>query len=637
MPTFCNCSAFRESAGNISIALKARHVLVSVSPSANIHTARGRIPENVDVTVGSDLVFTLSGAAGSARVSGDVIQRSAVARHIVNYFKLNSRQLGLSTVTDVYIDDDDGRAKFSMTSSRHLRVDKQASSVQLLGIDLRLGLKAVAHEDMPAIETFFSAHAYLPLVSLLDCVVEKFVVHHLVKRYPLIFGPWRSQLDLEAAYIPYVVRSITAITERSTNSDFHKTFRRHVKKLRKAYVLSTSAAADSLREYLGPLDGEEDMDPADESDSSVLCHSLERLFRQGIRPALFKGSQASYIAERGDEQGLLSSAEGNESIESEILCENVNDILQTPQDSDDAPCDLELAEVEMLLALDNDDWPWDSIHSGNDPDMDALDDDGDSDDFLYEFQSTSPQCSQASDPDETLDTPDGSQIKVGNSSLIESQMALSLTSYDALTAVADCPEIDMLLDTCDNWQSLDVDEILNSPILSCEFSLEDIDANGRLFEDALLPLNGSRTVGYLPRPVDMSKSQLLGSQLLVDDRGAEITSSSHRSVQCHTPEMKSEDQVPPLGATSRLALSHEECSANRDNAPSIIPSCTHAPGHAACYFCTDEPTHGFNEAAFASRPHSRAAAAMLYATRQEPFSCVETNISDEDEGILDVD
>lgn len=88
MPTFAYCSPpIREMVEGLTVALHTRHVFASGSASDDVLELKGRIPDDVDVILGSDLVFIIAGTVKSGRVASGVVRRSAVAKHIIDYFR----------------------------------------------------------------------------------------------------------------------------------------------------------------------------------------------------------------------------------------------------------------------------------------------------------------------------------------------------------------------------------------------------------------------------------------------------------------------------------------------------------------------------------------------------------------------
>ena len=88
MPSFATTAVVRDSGDGLHIALNARFVFVTGAPSDTIYALKGRVPDNVDVIVQSDLVITLAGSLNRVRVSSRAMQGSAIAQHLLNYFSV---------------------------------------------------------------------------------------------------------------------------------------------------------------------------------------------------------------------------------------------------------------------------------------------------------------------------------------------------------------------------------------------------------------------------------------------------------------------------------------------------------------------------------------------------------------------
>ncbi|OCH91878.1 hypothetical protein OBBRIDRAFT_494404 [Obba rivulosa] len=197
MPTFATYTTLRDAAEGFSLVLNARHVLAAGEPSEQVTTVKGRVPDNVDILLGSNLIFTLSGTLDRTGLTGFDMQQSAVAQHLLQYLKANSIELGLESFSDIYVDEADGIAKFSVTSAWPLRHDLGSPTVHLLALDLIYTCRStLASAEQPAgtLQELspFAPKLYLPFSTALHRITEKFASLHLVKRYPLIFGSWRA-------------------------------------------------------------------------------------------------------------------------------------------------------------------------------------------------------------------------------------------------------------------------------------------------------------------------------------------------------------------------------------------------------------------------------------------------------------
>lgn len=87
MPSLYSCSVLRDTVENLRIALHARHIFVAGDASENVLKLKGRLPDEVDVIMGTNLVFTLAGTANSTRIAPAVVRQSAVVQHILGYLR----------------------------------------------------------------------------------------------------------------------------------------------------------------------------------------------------------------------------------------------------------------------------------------------------------------------------------------------------------------------------------------------------------------------------------------------------------------------------------------------------------------------------------------------------------------------
>ncbi|KAG1765946.1 hypothetical protein EDD22DRAFT_968373 [Suillus occidentalis] len=261
-------------------------------------------------------------------------------RHLRNELSENALQLGLNTISDAYIDNDDGHAKsrlFSSASSTHtkfppavtLTPSRSVSHTSrphaiLVAVDLCYIWKTAGDRedstDLLSDASPFADNLYLPFELLLKRITEQ-LFNQLVGRYPLIFGTWCRRLDMESEYFPSVAQSILEIMQRSPNPHFITRCKRLIKTARARHqsVLHASAAALSL--CFVSCDSE-DSDKAEQINISkltpeaVLCESLEQIFRAGVPQTRFK-----VIAARS---ALLTSSAGNDDqlIEDDAIFDN---------------------------------------------------------------------------------------------------------------------------------------------------------------------------------------------------------------------------------------------------------------------------------------------------------------------------
>ncbi|KAI0061639.1 hypothetical protein BV25DRAFT_729000 [Artomyces pyxidatus] len=336
MPTISCSSLVPVVAENSTLAIRATHVLVVDSSSDRVHPIEGRFPDIVDVRIQSDLVFSFSGILGRDPVSALDMMESAVVQHFILYLRMNSNQLGINAVSDVYADESSG-LPISVIPSRHL--DTAASSrVCLLCIHLAYIWKSTGDTSYAQV---FSSKLLLPLQSVLDALVEKVVATQVVSRYPTIFGLWRRKLELETLAFPSLACSLESIIDRSLNQIFRKQAKRLIKRISHRGVASRAVMDRALSRLLASsiadshlIDEHTDFDDVRSSRSGVLCESLKQVFKAGVRPFRFKGTTGG-ISVRNIEEPFdlsISAAAGDTDV---------------PGDSDD----VDLAWDDLLPSL----------------------------------------------------------------------------------------------------------------------------------------------------------------------------------------------------------------------------------------------------------------------------------------------
>ena len=135
----------------------------------------------------------------------------------------------------------------TLTASRHClaSTDTLPVHLKLLALDLdyvwQTNSNATASGRLDAAINPFARHLSLPYLTVTDNAVGRFVSYHLVRcvsfsflffsgkiyhigrRYPLIFGPWCKQLDVERSLFPSILSSIQNIIMRSRSPVFQAT------------------------------------------------------------------------------------------------------------------------------------------------------------------------------------------------------------------------------------------------------------------------------------------------------------------------------------------------------------------------------------------------------------------------------
>ncbi|KAL1693722.1 hypothetical protein GGG16DRAFT_110904 [Schizophyllum commune] len=194
----------------------------------------------------------------------------------------------------------------------------------------------------------FATRLSLAHRSLLLDAIHRFATYHLVRRYPLIFGTWHKQMDIEDRLAAKIYDSIISIISRSSNNAFREACGRLLKKLHRQRKAAARSSASALQEYMGPAydparggddppraaaadDTDEDDNDEDGEHLADLQFAMQRLYRATVKKPRFKGSHQARPSRDSDaedeELTRLPSPKGRRS----------SDAAQTAQDLLDAP------------------------------------------------------------------------------------------------------------------------------------------------------------------------------------------------------------------------------------------------------------------------------------------------------------
>ncbi|KAJ7644268.1 hypothetical protein FB45DRAFT_897396 [Roridomyces roridus] len=243
-----------------------------------------RFPDDVDVVSASHLVLSLSGVLNTVKVPPSDVIKSQLAQHLVDYFQANATELGIAPVSSMYLGED-GLPNLKITPSYCVPQSNRVH-VSLVRIDLNYVWHTLAATD--SLIHPFSTHLSLPFKILLDNAVSRFFKWHLVKRYPLIFGPWSQQLRVERPYFDKIFSSISNIIERSSNQSFRKKCSRMLASMQDQHEEDLTAAASALAAYFGVEANDDAILPL--SDPEAFSLSMESRYRTCLRRPHFKGS-----------------------------------------------------------------------------------------------------------------------------------------------------------------------------------------------------------------------------------------------------------------------------------------------------------------------------------------------------------
>ncbi|THV03838.1 hypothetical protein K435DRAFT_962184 [Dendrothele bispora CBS 962.96] len=292
-------SRIRASTSADVLTLTTKHCLQLPSqagPECSVKNTR--FFDVIHALSASSIIFTLSGALDRAPVTQDEMLKSELSRHFLDYLRRNACQLGLSNVSDLYVDDEDGQLKIAITpeSCRQPFHEQIPLRVFLREIHIQYSWQiSKSHEGSSRLASPFSSHLSLPFRGLVDNVVSRFATWHLVRRYPLIFGSWCKQLDTEASFFPVIFRSILEMVKRSSDSSFRTRVKELLKIMKRQHLQLFKDSYSSLSEYL-------DLDPnfADRQEIKInqetaFYLSMELLYRNGSKRPILKCSGSNMI------------------------------------------------------------------------------------------------------------------------------------------------------------------------------------------------------------------------------------------------------------------------------------------------------------------------------------------------------
>ncbi|KAF8158220.1 hypothetical protein B0H34DRAFT_807784 [Crassisporium funariophilum] len=329
MPTFALKSRIRAVSDDCTLSLNIRHRLVANQPSDNLYDVKPTLPEGVDILLVSNLPVTISGILDGTRIMPEILKESRIACHLVEYLQMNAKEIGINAVSDLYISEDTGLVTpVSLTASRRfpLSADLLPVHVKLTGIDLDYVWRTTSTPDsaQPSSDLLdvatnpFSRHLSLPYLVLADNVIGRFATFQLVRRYPLIFGTWCQQLDIESQIFPSILASIQNIAERSPHPLFQETCQQMLKVCQRRITSAFEASTVALSTYLGSSEGRNmasEIPAYTESELFVLA--MEGVYRSGLKRPLFKGI-AHYRGDSDNEEDLLHKADDNTSLAEDL-------------------------------------------------------------------------------------------------------------------------------------------------------------------------------------------------------------------------------------------------------------------------------------------------------------------------------
>ncbi|KAF8890043.1 hypothetical protein CPB84DRAFT_1785251, partial [Gymnopilus junonius] len=141
----------------------------------------------------------------------------------------------------------------------------------------------------------FSRRLSLPFLAVINEAVPSLVTFQFVRRYPLIFGSWCKQLDVERQFFGSIYASISRVLGRSQNSDFRGRSEELLQLLQGRVASSSDAAATTLSNYLKAVEGTVSLQPSlCENTEEAFILSMASFYHLGLKRPLFKVLLSSY-------------------------------------------------------------------------------------------------------------------------------------------------------------------------------------------------------------------------------------------------------------------------------------------------------------------------------------------------------
>uniref|UniRef100_A0A0W0G7N6 Uncharacterized protein n=1 Tax=Moniliophthora roreri TaxID=221103 RepID=A0A0W0G7N6_MONRR len=381
MTTFESVSKLRARTGSSILALNTRHQFFSeVEFDTSRIIIKGRLPTNVEVVSSGRLALILSGLTNASEVTITNLIQSEVVRHLRRYFCKNAAEIGVEDVSDVSVDEETGEVKLvlSFDSSREdshkqvpFKVTLQAVYMQYVWTCPVVDLDDEAESNPTTVQSSpFSEQLSLPVKSLLDNVLNRFVTWHLT----LSSHFWRymekgahtitfpdaanqtaviQQMAAETGYIKSIFTSLEGMLQISPNESFRRQCGEIIEELENEIEDSYSLSLRSLAEALDADVVEEDA----KLDRKATFHiTMENLYKKGMRRPQFKASAdfPSATTDAIDDDELshdhpLATPETEAGPDSQSISWDMAMITTPPLDGDDPDSDASSLEDDDLL------------------------------------------------------------------------------------------------------------------------------------------------------------------------------------------------------------------------------------------------------------------------------------------------
>ncbi|KIK59304.1 hypothetical protein GYMLUDRAFT_262086, partial [Collybiopsis luxurians FD-317 M1] len=294
---------------------------------------KSRFPVNLDVIPASTIVFSLSAVLNRKRLSTEILSQSQLAQLFVQFLRTNAPQLGLNIVSDLYIKDgtsDNLQLNITVNRTRQSFHENVPVRVKLRAIHIQY---SVTTEEPSDGDHLFSSRLSLPYRTLAENIFKRFVISHLVKKYPFVFGSLSQQLDVETRYFISIFKSLYEMARRSPNQTFRTKFKQLIKILKRQQQSAYTSSLTSLTSCLQSTDNDltEPVEEAIQINSeTAFCLAMESLFKNGMKKPKFKPVTTSNL--------IMTSADTQDDDELVVAREYHDpDLLHNHVDGDSEP------------------------------------------------------------------------------------------------------------------------------------------------------------------------------------------------------------------------------------------------------------------------------------------------------------
>ncbi|KAI0785212.1 hypothetical protein C8Q75DRAFT_809384 [Abortiporus biennis] len=372
MPSLLSLSSYKAQNEIYNLVLKAQHCLLYGSPSDKVVKIKTQIPSIIQIIQFADIIFRFSGQYNGAMVSSNVMKESALATIFLgalrsvsgkaekppvysNGLPQYSNHLGILHISEVFIEDDT-LVNFTVSTLHCLEFKPLVPPLKLVSIHLSFVIKSVNNPSIMTESDPFTGEAYLPLQTVLDPALEKFMdsLLSLCRRYPLVFGALPKvrltaaanglipscnvqTLNREAPLCRVATRAILNMISRSPHSDFCVQSRKAIKKLRKRRRKQVATISEALSELFG-VGFEDILDsfPTQEStDEDTMVSSMLDILRAHFKLRILKMSAQNT---EGAEEHLIQDDDEASSEQLSSFSEHVSLFNDVEDGSDDLDC-----------------------------------------------------------------------------------------------------------------------------------------------------------------------------------------------------------------------------------------------------------------------------------------------------------